>query len=105
MLLVMDAELSEPPSSRTCFRDVTLFASVFTDSEILVECEPETVDLYWGWLKRGGAMDFVSDIISVYDTPESAFCIRHGKKPCNLSLQRLDEYSLNRVITVLKRFQ
>jgi hypothetical protein len=105
MLIVMDAELSDPPSSRTCFRDATLFASIFAKAEILVECPPDTVDIYWHWLKNGGAMDFVSDIVRADEVPSNAFCIRHRPKTCNLGLSRLDEYSLSRVITALKRFR
>ena len=68
MLIIIDAELSDPPSSRTCFRDTTLYASIFVDADVLVECSPHTIDFYWKWLKRGGAMDFVSQIIKFAST-------------------------------------
>ena len=52
MLLLIDALLSEPPSNITLFRDITLFARVFKEKRVLVECENEEKDLYWKWLKN-----------------------------------------------------
>ena len=99
MLLILDAELSDPPSSRTCFRDVTLYASIFTNADILVECEDETLDVYWKWLKGGGAMDFVDQLIRLGEV--RGFSIRRNKR-ANVRLDRLDEVSLSTVVSVLK---
>ena len=100
MVVIIDAELSDPPSSRTCFRDVTLYASIFAKADVLVECERKTIDIYWKWLKRGGAMDFVAQIIKLGE--EQGFTIRRGKT-ANINLNRLDEVTLNRVISSLRR--
>jgi hypothetical protein len=63
--LIVDADLTEPPSETSVFRDVTLYAKTFLDHDVLVECEREVVDLYWYWLKRRGAFDFVDDFVEV----------------------------------------
>tara|TARA_B100001964_G_C14075811_1_gene527915 strand:- start:123 stop:443 length:321 start_codon:yes stop_codon:yes gene_type:complete len=96
--LILDAELSDPPSSRTCFRDVTLYANIFAEADVLVECSPGTVDFYWKWLKRGGAMDFVEQIIRFGE--EDGYSIRRGSGG-NINLERLDEVSLNIAIRFL----
>ena len=99
MLVIIDAELSDPPSSRTCFRDATLYASVFSNADVLVECSPSNIDLYWKWLKRGGAMDFVDQLIR-FGEVMGGYTIRRGYGG-NLNLERLDEVSLSRVISCL----
>ncbi len=98
MLIILDAELSDPPSSRTCFRDVTLYASLFKKSDVLVECSPHTIDFYWDWLKQGGAMDFVSQLIRFGET--QGYTIR---RQCggSLNLDKLDEVGLQKVIRTL----
>lgn len=63
MILRIQAELSEPPSSTTCFRDVTLYANVFCNLDVLVECAKGTKSIYWKWLKSWGAHDFVDQLI------------------------------------------
>jgi len=100
MVVIIDAELSDPPSSRTCFRDATLYASIFANADVLVECSPKTVDVYWKWLKLGGAMDFVAQIIRFGE--ERGFSIRRLSGG-NINLERLDEVSLSRVISAFKR--
>ena len=99
MLLILDAELSDPPSSLACFRDVTLYASVFSKADILVECSPKTIDIYWRWLKGGGAMDFVAQLIRFGEVRGGYTIRRHSGG--NLNLERLDEVSLSRVIGAL----
>jgi len=98
MLIIIDAELSDPPSSRTCFRDATLYASVFAKHDVLVECSPTSVDFYWDWLKTGGAMDFVSQIIRFGE--EQGFTIRR-QSGGSLNLGRLDEVTLQKVICTI----
>lgn len=100
MIVILDAELSDPPSSRTCFRDATLYANIFADADVLVECSPEMIDLYWRWLKQGGAMDFVAQLIR-FGEVRGGYTIR---RYCggNVNLERLDEVSLNNVITALQ---
>jgi hypothetical protein len=98
--LILDAELSDPPSSLACFRDVTLYASIFTPADILVECSPNMIDIYWKWLKEGGAMDYVDQLIRFEEV--KGFTVRR-QSGGNINLERLDEVSLNTVIRVLRQ--
>ena len=102
MILLIDAELSDPPSSKTCFRDVTLYASIFSKADVLVECETPMIDIYWHWLKREGGMDFVAQLIRVGEV-RGYFSIRRKGKRANVGLDRLDEVSLNTAIGALPR--
>tara|TARA_B100002019_G_scaffold106695_1_gene91663 strand:- start:16639 stop:16950 length:312 start_codon:yes stop_codon:yes gene_type:complete len=100
MLLLIDSLLSEPPSSITLFRDITLFARVFRDREVLLECSPLTKDLYWSWLKQHGAFDFVEDIVD-YDA-ESGFSIRLREihdVPGDLNIRRIGYHNFNKIIS------
>lgn len=63
--LIVDADLTEPPSEVAVFRDVTLYAKIFLKYGVLIECEHDVVDLYWYWLKQRGAFDFVDDFIAI----------------------------------------
>lgn len=50
-----------PPTSISCFRDLTLYAHLFNKYFVLIEAEPK--DPYYRYLKKAGAMDYVDDII------------------------------------------
>lgn len=99
MLLLIDALLSEPPSSITLFRDITLFARVFKGKDVLLECDIAERDLYWHWLKRHGAFDFIDDIVE-YDV-ESGLTIRLKSQPgpANLKVRRIGYYNFNKIIS------
>lgn len=53
--------MANPPSSISCFRDLTLYAHTFLHYAVLVEVEPK--DPYYKYLRRTGAMDFIDDIV------------------------------------------
>lgn len=63
MNVIIEAYLSEPPSSIHCFRDITLYTSCFIKADVLVECEKDMKDVYYKWLKSYGAYDFIDEII------------------------------------------
>ncbi len=63
MNLIIKACLSEPPSESLYFRYLTLVAKEKLKYEVLVESEKDLKDLYYKYLKRKGAMDYVSQII------------------------------------------
>ena len=92
--LIVDADLTEPPSETSVFRDVTLYAKTFLDHDVLVECDPDVVDLYWYWLKRRGAFDFVDDFIDVGVELGIRLNSSHG----TIVVKRLTAESLNFVI-------
>lgn len=61
MPLIIRDQLVFPPTSLSCFRDLTLYCNVFLKSVILIEA-PDP-DPPWYYLKGLGGMDFVEDIV------------------------------------------
>ena len=111
MILIIDAALSEPPSSVHCFRDVSLYADIFKKLEVIASCPKETKDIYWKWMKQHGAMDFIKDIIihdeekrrGVYIKEKSTskqICTRYKYAP-GMTIPKLDEIYLQHVIGYL----
>jgi len=99
--IILQGELSEPPSSISCFRDVTLYASCFLRADILVECRQGTRDMYYKWLKRHGAFDFVDDIVR--RRQEQGF--RIGPQGTNFIIDRINASNLNIVIRRLNKLR
>ncbi len=52
MNLLIDGKLTLPPSSVSCFRDVTLYSTVFANFDVLVETRNKHKDMIWHWLKQ-----------------------------------------------------
>lgn len=102
MLLLIDGFLTEPPSDTTIFRDVSLYATVFKDMDVLVESHPSMKDFYHDWLKSRGAFDFVKDIVDYNE--ESGISIRY--KFCELSssmkIRSLGYHNFQEVIRFIK---
>ena len=101
MNLIIDAELTEPPSEVSVFRDVTLYSNVFLNMEVLLLCQVDMKDLYWYWLKSVGAFDFVEDIVC--DRVEPG-CVIATKK-ANIQIKFLRAETLNFVIQRLQRLK
>ena len=99
MILRIEATLCEPPSSITAFRDATLYATVFRQLDVLLECEKGTRSNYWSWLKRNGAHDFVRDLIYPY---EEEGTLRMGTKNANIRVDRLDARSLPFAVSAMR---
>ena len=97
MNVIIEAYLSEPPSSIHCFRDVTLYANCIINKTVLIECEKYKKDMYYKWLKSFGAYDFVEDIISV--DKEKGYKI--GINKANIVVDRINESNLNQIISQL----
>ena len=98
MLLLIDSELTEPPSSVTLFRDVTLYATVFKGMDIILEADPVMTDYYYNWLKRKGAFDFIKDILDY--NKEYGVTIRHKHSPRvgNVSVRSIGYHNFQRII-------
>ena len=63
MNLVIDGNLTYPPSEISCVRDITLFSVTWTPFTVLVEIEPQYKDHLWQHLKSFGAWDYFEDIV------------------------------------------
>ena len=98
MKLLIDASLSEPPSSKACFRDVTLYANCFLKYDILVECEEIMIDEYWSGMKKNYLLDFVEEILKKNE--ETGISIRPSGGTINTKI--LNEFNYLEVINKLK---
>ena len=98
MNLLISGKLSRPPSSVTCFRDVTLYASVFAKFDVLVACRRDNRDKHWRWLKDHGAFDFIEDIIDYNEEPGVTIA---PEPPYSLQVHSILETDLNRIIRYL----
>lgn len=101
MLLLIDSSLVEPPSSTCLFRDITLFATVFREKQVLIESREDMKDFYWKWLTDRGAFDFVQDIIE-YNV-EKGFTIRSKNldMPANLKVSRIGYHNFGKIINTI----
>lgn len=100
MYLLIDGRLALPPTRSSCFRDVTMYASVFSNLTPLIECKPEQRDTIWHWLKSQSSFDFVEDLVK-RDT-EDGLSLGYRKK-CNICVTRIGYNNLNFIISRLKQ--
>ena len=98
MNVIIDAGLTEPPSEVSVFRDITLYSNVFLQHDILLECVSDMKDMYWYWLKRKGAFDYVEDFIE--RNQENGITIR--PVGASISVKYLRVETLSDVISKLK---
>lgn len=99
MNLIIDSSLSEPPSEVSCFRDVTLYSKIFIFDDVLLQCPTGTRSLYWKWLKKHGAHDFISDLILINDLESG---IKISPKKGNIIVSEISGRTLSHVINCLK---
>jgi len=98
VLLLIDGFLTEPPSETTLFRDITLYASVFKNMDVVIESDPEMKDLHYNWLKAHGAFDFVQDIVN-YNV-ETGMSIRYkfSEKKGNLEVRYFGYHNFHKIL-------
>jgi hypothetical protein len=101
MLLLIDAELSAPPSEVTLFRDITLFSACFLKKNVILECKHSEQDYYYKWLKDFGSWDFVEDIIP--PKTEHGLSIRVSEG--NITIPRLTYGNFSFVMSRLKNYR
>ena len=102
MNLIIESSLTEPPSSISCFRDVTLYGKTFVFEDILVVCKKGTRSIYWKWLKKHGAHDFISYLLRDDET-ENGFLI-HTKQG-NLITDKIDASNLSKFISTFNKIR
>lgn len=95
-ILILDAQLSVPPSQVQCFRSLSLF--FYKKAEILIECPNDEKDIWWRWLKYNGAFDFCSEIVTE-DEKEVGFRVASQKRhTSSYIVERINESNLYRII-------
>lgn len=98
MVIIYDCELTEPPSSIHCFRDVTLYSKIFLDCENLIRCPRGTKTLYWEWIKAYGAHDFIDQLILKNERQEG---LTVGKND-DIKYDAINEMNYINLIAILK---
>lgn len=101
MNLVLDGNLTYPPSEISCVRDVTLYSTIWGEFTVLVEIEREFRDQVWHHLKEYGAYDYVQAIVSPGREPG----FRISDQPrSNLLVDRITCETLPDIIQAIRRF-
>lgn len=102
MNLVIDGNITYPPSEISCVRDVTLYSVVWSDYDVLVTIMPEYKDHLWYYLRSTGTMDYVEDIIApdqepgvkISDDPDSNICVKFiGCENLSYIISRLKRFN------------
>lgn len=100
-MIIIDAELTAPPSEVVLFRDITLYSSCFLNEQVVIECERQERDFYYKWLKDKSAWDFVDDMI----TPRSEVGISLRSKKANIIVPRIFYGNFQDIIKKLKIYR
>lgn len=100
MNLLIDGKLTLPPSSVSCFRDVTLYSTIFANFDVLIETRNKHKDMIWHWLKQKGAADYVKDFVR--PGQESGFSVSY-KRNCNVCVTRITARNLSFIVSRLKQ--
>lgn len=98
MVVIFDCELTEPPSSINCFRDVTLYNSIFLNNENLIKCPKGTRSIYWKWIKKYGAHDFVEYLLTEGENQEGLTIGRGGY----IKVIKINEFNYGDIINNIK---
>ncbi len=101
MKIIIRGELCEPPSSVACFRDVTLYGNCFLNADILLESPKGMKDLYYHWLKRHGAYDFIQEIIRKNED----YGFRMGPEKTDFMIDRIVPENLSLIVGRLQRLR
>ena len=95
-LLAIDADLSAPPSSASCWRDVSLHASIRL-YEVVAVSPPDMRSLYADWFKRHGLFDYVEDILTPAELMHESVAVQIEGGPH----ARLTVFNVRSVIALL----
>jgi len=97
-MVIIDAELSAPPSEVCLFRDITLYSNFFLNKETVLECPKEERDYYYKWLKNMSAWDYVIDFVN----PKTEIGITIRPSEANILIDKIDYGNFNLVIHKLQ---
>tara|TARA_B100001094_G_scaffold333097_1_gene408553 strand:+ start:2424 stop:2738 length:315 start_codon:yes stop_codon:yes gene_type:complete len=100
MDLIIHGSLTIPPSQVYCFRDISLYAKCFLNSQVFVECNKNEIDEYWYWLKDNNSYDFVDGMLRTNEI--------HGfkvgpKERSNLKIQSIDHFNQQFILKILSK--
>lgn len=101
MNLVIDGNLTFPPSEISCVRDVTLYSTIWGEFCVLVEIEKRYRDQVWKHLKSYGAYDYIEAIVQ--PGREHGFRISDAPRS-NLIVDKITCETLPDIISAIRRF-
>jgi len=97
--LIINGDIINPPTSITCFRELTLIAKKAIHFEVFVECEHK--DFYWKYLKNFGAMDFVDDILNLGEENGLRIDSKLHYAPTIFITNKIDHFNLKNVLNAI----
>lgn len=97
--LIINGDIINPPTSVTCFRELTLIANKASHLKVIVECLEK--DFCWRYLKNFGAMDFVDDILAVGEETGFRIDTEFHYSPTIFVTDRIDHYNLKNILNAL----
>ena len=100
MDLIIHGSLTAPPSQVYCFRDISLYAKCFLNSDVFVECSEDKIDEYWYWLKNNNSYDFVDGMI--YTNEIYGFKVG-PKRKSNLKIKSIDYFNQQFILKILSK--
>ena len=102
MVIIFDSNLTEPPSSIHCFRDVTLYSKFFLNFDNVLRCPQGTRSSYWTWIKKYGAHDFVDGLILENEVEHG---VEVSQKRGHITIDSINESSYGVLINHLKKYK
>ncbi len=98
MALIISDKVISPPTTRSAFRDLTLYCDIFLKKPVVIESNDP--DPFYRWLRPMGGMDFVQDFVR----PGSEIGLRIDSKPAPLTIvaDRIVAENLHWLIVRLK---
>lgn len=96
MVLLINGDLVNPPTSPSSFRTLTLFAKLYCSYDVLLEVLEEK-DLYYHFLRKYGCMDFIDGIVLLGEESGLRIDIEPRFAPTCL-VDRIDPTNLNQLL-------
>ena len=94
--LIINADLSNPPTSKLSFRELTFYAHEFCNYSVILETD-NNKDIYYKYLK-GWPMEFIEDILPVGEEDGLRIDIESNYAPTVLA----DRITSNNLVYLLK---
>lgn len=103
--LIVVASLSEPPSEILYFRHFTGVAKINLCFDVVVESPKDTRDIYWKYLKKHGAFDFIYDMVTPEDNVDAVRLDLYHNFPRTIVTDRITCGNVNHLVSSLNTIQ
>ena len=99
-VLIINGELIFPPTETACFRDVTLYSTIFTSAEVLLQVDQHHKDVCYQYLKDHGAFDFIQEIVTPRELVPGTLI--SNRPPCSIKVRKFWAGNLNRILNSIR---